>query len=82
MSCLATVGQGGVGGGMAACGDGYGAGRSDDDTDDDAHCVSAVGILTLSSCTSGNACDRLQMAVLSMATCGLQAQPTPVDVVL
>ena len=79
---LQKRGREGFGGASAACGDGCGAGHFDDDTDDDAHRVSAVGISTLSSCTSGNACEWLQMDVLSMATCGLQAQPKPVDVVL
>ena len=46
------------------------------------HRVSAVGISTLSSYTSGNACEWLHMAVLSMATCALQAQQMPVDAVL
>ena len=46
------------------------------------HRVSAVGISTLSSYTSGNACEWLHMAVLSMATCALQAQQMPVYAVL
>ena len=61
-NCLAEVGQGGVGRPWAACGDGCGAGHfddddDDDDADDDVHRVSAVGISTLSSCTSGYACE-------------------------